>query len=97
MDICEMCAHRTPGKSEDDFNCNKKCHEYIEFAALPVYDAAPDMYEALKELEWSGIYEWDEYDANHCCPVCEALIHDPHKPDCLLWQALSKAEGGSNL
>ena len=41
-----MCANRIQGTDEDNFKCNKKCDEYIEFVALPIYEAAPDMYEA---------------------------------------------------
>lgn len=50
MNICQMCANRIPTGNGDNFKCNKKCDEYLEFVALPIYGAAPDMYEALKDL-----------------------------------------------
>ena len=51
MDVCEMCAHHIKDDDDDIYCCNQaNCYEMIEFVALPIYEAAPDMYEALKAI-----------------------------------------------
>jgi len=44
--------------------------------------------EKLKELEWSGMFEY-EYE---CCPVCEAIgrFRETHKEDCWLSEEINK-------
>jgi len=49
----------------------------------PVYEAAPDMYEALKEIELSYTR----------CVECHNLRENGHDYNCKLGKALSKAEG----
>lgn len=91
VDICEMCAHRIPSES-NDFNCNKKCDEYMEFVVLPVYESAPDMHEMLQQLEWSIMsYECDTL--LHRCPICGAYQADGHHVSCRLQFILAIAEG----
>lgn len=58
--FCKMCAHHFKD-SDGDIYCNQaNCHEGIEFTALPIYEAAPDMYEALKEvMAWWEVHQYD--------------------------------------
>jgi hypothetical protein len=54
--------------------------------------AAPEMLAALESLEWAGYHE-DHYSL---CPSCgnRKLARNPkHKEDCLLANAIAKAEG----
>ncbi len=54
--------------------------------------AAPEMLAALKSLEWAGYHE-DHYPL---CPSCgnRKLARNPkHKEDCILANAIAKAEG----
>jgi hypothetical protein len=53
--------------------------------------AAPDLYEALKAVEW--IVQTDERCIHTQCPECHALIANDHAPDCKLAAALKKADG----
>ena len=46
--------------------------------------AAPEMYEALKDVEWSHHGE---------CPQCGRSQSLGHQPRCILGNALAKAEG----
>lgn len=82
MDICKMCVHRMPAEGDDNFKCNKKCDEYIEFVALPIYEAAPDMYEALKAL----VQAFDKLAGG----LPDATFTDPYF---LMFNAIRKAEG----
>ncbi|MFA6809345.1 MAG: hypothetical protein WCR27_10190 [Eubacteriales bacterium] len=51
-EICKMCAYHLG----DDITCNKEnCYEYMEFIVSPVYQAAPEMLEALKKLYKAGV------------------------------------------
>ncbi len=82
MNICQMCTHNGQKNEDDDFTCNIKCDEYLEFAALPIYEAAPDMYEALKVVQdYLGAINLDENG------IFKTVVND----------ALSKAEGGKHL
>ena len=88
MDLCEMCLHQS------EAGCTVgSCDERDEFTSKPLYKAAPDMFEALKQVEYSAQYWYDECDSTACCPECEALFDDPHKSDCIIGRALAKAEG----
>jgi len=64
------------------------CDEANDFRLKPVYEAAPVMLEALKEVEW--IYAEREDDG---CPCCGLYKRDGHSPSCKLGNALSKAQG----
>lgn len=62
--------------------------ECVTVATL--FQAAPDLYEVLKAVEWKGHdYDFDE----PCCPICHASCGDDHEPDCALNNALLKAGG----
>lgn len=83
MDVCKMCVHHLKDEDGDIYYNQANCNEYLEFIALPIYKAAPDMYEALQMIDQK---------CSHC-PICrepKALGHDKH---CPVGQALSKAEG----
>ena len=52
--------------------------------------AAPDLYEALKSVEWNG-FSHDE--SPYTCPCCSREKYLGHASDCKLAVAFSKAEG----
>jgi len=54
--------------------------------------AAPDMYEALKEVEYSAVLDLDG-DYISCCPICDVWAGEKHKDYCEIGNALKKAEG----
>lgn len=92
MNICQMCTHNGQKNKDDDFACDIKCDEYLEFVILPVYKSAPDMYEALKEVEYSAVLDLDG-DFISCCPICDVWAGEKHKDYCEIGNALRKAEG----
>ena len=59
MNICQMCTHNGQKNEDGDFTCDIKCDEYLEFVILPIYKAAPEIYETLRAvksyLELAGI------------------------------------------
>jgi hypothetical protein len=63
--------------------------EKIEFA-LSQTAATPDLYAALKSVEWNR-FDFDEDES--CCPACYGLKHFGHATTCRLAAALRKAEG----
>jgi len=71
-----------------------KASEYgqKELGNAQLISVSPDMYEALKELEWAGSMDIDG-DIVGCCPDCEAMMGSKHYVNCNLFKALSKAEG----
>jgi len=77
MDICEMCQRHNTFLFCDD------CDELSNFVIKPVYRAAPEMYEVLKEIN------------ENCarCPICHNTKGNGHDYTCKLGNALSKAEG----
>lgn len=54
---------------------------------LRLIAAAPDLYEALKAIEYDG--EPGEI----CCPYCETHLGKGHDKNCVIGNALRKAEG----
>ena len=54
--------------------------------------AAPEMYEALKAVEYSAVIDIDG-DSVSCCPICDVWAGNPHENYCEIGKALSKAEG----
>jgi hypothetical protein len=71
------------------------CGTAVETAELEavarLFEAAPDLYEALKAGEWSGPQMIDGTDT---CPCCRAEYRQGHTPSCLIGNALRKAQGG---
>lgn len=66
------------------------CEPGITFpndADIPMILSAPDLYEALKAIEYDG--EPGEI----CCPYCETHLGKGHDKNCVIGNALSKAEG----
>ena len=67
-----------------------------EWEMLPadknLIQAAPDMYEALKEVEYSAVLDLDG-DFISCCPICDVWAGEKHKDYCEIGNALRKAEG----
>lgn len=60
-----------------------------EQEAVALAAAAPDLYRALKAVEWDGLRC-----GSPCCPSCEAYyVPGNHEPDCTLNAALKKARG----
>jgi len=79
FDICTICQHQdNKGKCTKPGYC---CDTSEDFIFKPVYAAAPDMYEALKEL----------------VDLMQGVIDGDYKPDSFTLQparqALAKAEG----
>ena len=54
--------------------------------------AAPQLYAALKAVEWRGSKRVGP-DVDECCPTCEAYPEHGHAADCQLNAALRKARG----
>jgi hypothetical protein len=57
-----------------------------------LWASAPDMYAALKAVEWKEVYI-SINEAYNECPCCGNNQVNGHKPDCQLASALKKAEG----
>ena len=53
---------------------------------VPLIAAAPEMYQALKAAEWGGNR------GEPVCPVCRRLNFEKHRKDCILANAIAKAE-----
>jgi hypothetical protein len=64
----------------------------IAAANAQLIAAAPDMYEALKEVEYSAVLDLDG-DYISCCPICDVWAGEKHKDYCEIGNALKKAEG----
>lgn len=55
--------------------------------------AAPQMFEALLDVEWSGVCDDEEGGEAACCPWCGGDKRDGHQDVCKLADALAKAKG----
>lgn len=62
-----------------------------ERAAAESAALAERMREVLREVEWSGVYEYSNGDKEDVCPVCECSKACGHKPDCRLAAVLTLA------
>jgi hypothetical protein len=54
---------------------------------------APDMLKLLRELEWSGVEQWEDAPA---CPVCRTPAGTDHK-ECRLGALLDKLGRGTSM
>jgi len=77
------------GSEVSDYGGQVVC-ESVEQKNKAIIQAAPDLYEALKAVEW---LESPAFDIG-MCPCCGAEKEFGHAPGCLLGNALRKAEGG---
>ena len=91
-----MTSKHTPGPwTIDDYGTIEAKHlgrvgflTHASPADTDLIAAAPDMYAALKAVEWAG--------PRFCCPEClSPKVADKHEPKCRLANAIAKAEGRS--
>lgn len=64
--------------------------EELRDANRSLIEAAPDLYESLKAVEWGNKFK-------NTCPSCFSCQSQGHAPDCLIGNALKKAEGGGEV
>ncbi len=62
-------------------------------AVATLFQAAPDLYAALKAVEWLSA---DTKGLVKVCPICGNVEQQGHAPDCIINNALLKAEGGQH-